>query len=63
MLNIWELDNSSDDLSYDDSMPGLLNRCDMDDSLDNGSDDESDNCDNVNKNKTGVTRNWIIMKI
>ena len=44
-LNKWELEISSDDASYDDCMPGFLNRCEMDDSYN----DESDKCDNVNK--------------
>ena len=31
LLNIWELDDSSDDGIYDDSIPGYLNRCKLDD--------------------------------
>ena len=49
-MNRWELENLSDDDSYDDHMKGFLNSCDLDDS----SDDESDKCDNVNNNKDWI---------
>ena len=53
-MNKWEIDNSSEDESYDNCILELLNRCEMDDS----SNDETDKCYNVNKMNTGVTRYW-----
>ena len=47
LLNKWELEDSSDDDSYDDCVPGLLNICELDDSYD----DKSDRCDNVKNNE------------
>ena len=45
--NEWELENSYNYGNYDYHMPGLMNRCEMDDS----SDDERDKCDNVKNNE------------
>ena len=56
-LNKWEIDNSSEDESYDTCMREFLNRCEMDDS----SDGESDIYNNVNKMNTGVTRYWTML--
>ena len=47
LMKEWEIYNSFYYKSYDDCMPGLLNRCDLKYSSNN----ESDKCDNLNKNQ------------
>ena len=47
----WELDDSSDDDSYDYFIPGLLNICDLYYSFDYSSNYESDNFDNIKNNE------------
>ena len=50
LLNIWKLDDSYDDASYDDCIPVLLNICELNDSSDYEIDDESNECDNIKNN-------------
>ena len=47
LLTRWALDESYNDASYDDSIPVLLNICELNDSSNN----KSNKCDNVKKNQ------------
>ena len=47
----WEIDDSSDDKSYNDRTPGLFNICEIDDSSDDDSDDISNKFGNAKNNE------------